>query len=103
MASKFYWESSIFNSFLVTDNSIYNKVDPDVHFFQVISLPLKLKKVLKTSLRMQFLIFMSVLEVRKRTLKSLKIFTMHWTSDLVSFASLKHRLMIVLINIPFIC
>ena len=27
---------------------------------------------------------------------------MHWTLDLVSFASLKHELMIILVEIPFI-
>ena len=34
MASKFDWESSVFNPFLVNDNSIHNEVDPDVNFFQ---------------------------------------------------------------------
>ena len=44
---------------------------------------------------------MSISEVLKRTLKTFKIFAMHSTSDLVSFASLKHGLMIVLEKIPF--
>ena len=81
MASKFDCESSVFNSFLVKGNSIYNEVDPDVNFFQGIPSfdtkhysPPDFNKVLKTSLRMQFLFFMSILEMWKRTLTTLEIF-----------------------------
>ena len=34
MASKFDYESSVFNPFLIKDKSIHNEVDPDVNFFQ---------------------------------------------------------------------
>ena len=54
MASKFDCESSVFNLFLVKNNSIHNEVDPDVNFFQDIpsfdtniTLPLKSKKSFK--------------------------------------------------------
>ena len=34
MPSRFDCESSVFNPFLIKDNSIHNEVDPDVNFFQ---------------------------------------------------------------------
>ena len=34
MASKFDCESSVFNPFLIKDNSIHNEVGPDINFFQ---------------------------------------------------------------------
>ena len=74
MASNFDCQFSVFNSFLLKDNSIHNEVDPDVSFFQDIpSLDTKYSLPLKS-----------------------------WTSDLVSYASLKHGLMIVLVKISFI-
>ena len=62
--------------------------------------PLKSNKVLKTSLGMQFQFFVPILELWTRPLETFKTFTMHCISDLVSFASLKHGLMINLVKIP---
>ena len=72
MASKFDCKSSVFNHFLVKDNLIHNEVKPDVNFFQNIFLltlnvylSLLTNKVLETSLRMQFVFFVLVLENEK--------------------------------------
>ena len=106
MASKVDCESSLFNLFLIKDNLVHNKVDLDFNFFQDISSfgtkyhsPPEVKQSFKNFSDNQFLFFVWILLVRKRTLKTLNTFTMHWTSDLVSFACLKHGLMIVLVKI----
>ena len=108
MVSKFGWESSVFNPFSVKDNLIHNEVDLDVNFFQCIfllltpniTLPLKWEKALKTP-RMYFLFFMSILEVWKRTLKTLEIFIYYgldFTFSIICFS----ETLADFVKIPFI-
>ena len=106
MASKVDCESSLFNLFLIKDNLVHNKVDPDFNFFQDIPSfgtkyysPPEVKQSFKNFSDNAVSIFRVNIIGTKKNFETLNTFTMHWTSYLVSFACLKHGLMIVLVKI----